>query len=377
MESQNFKFIAGLDHLRGFAALIIVFFHGTHFFLYKLQSQLPNIPENWPTSNNPLITLIIEGHSAVGLFFVISGFIFTTRLLNRSFDYKNFYTNRFIRTYPLFIVILSLGLLIYPENISLSSVSQTLLFLSNKISAFNGGQFTYVFWSIAVEWHFYFIFPILIYLLRKYDYIGLLFIIILFELIRFSIYYFKHELRIISYWTLVGRIDQFIIGMLAGKYWIENIKLIKFKKSLIISSIILILLNSFIFNAIRGATSNHAIWIIWPTLEALSWALFLICYLNIANQLNIFIKDLFNYLGRISYSIYMVHFIVIFYFIEYNFLFKFFNIDLILNSMLNTLIFVIPVTILVSSLTYKLIELPFLNLKKFSLQLNIQNHGKF
>ena len=118
MESQNFKFIAGLDHLRGFAALIIVFFHGTHFFLYKLQSQLPNIPENWPTSNNPLITLIIEGHSAVGLFFVISGFIFTVRLLNRNFNYKNFYINRFIRTYPLFLVILSLGLLIYPENIS-------------------------------------------------------------------------------------------------------------------------------------------------------------------------------------------------------------------------------------------------------------------
>ena len=165
--------------------------------------------------------------------------------------------------------------------------------------------------------------------------------------------------------------------MLAGKYWIENIKLIKFKKSLIISSIILILLNSFIFNAISGATSNHAIWIIWPTLEALSWALFLISYLNIANQLNIFIKDLFNYLGRISYSIYLINFIVIFYFIEYNFLFKFFNIDLILNAMLNTLIFVIPVTILVSSLTYKLIELPFLNLKKVSLKLNIQKHGKF
>jgi peptidoglycan/LPS O-acetylase OafA/YrhL len=272
---------------------------------------------------------------------------------------------------------LSLGLLIYPENISLSSISQTILFLSNKISAFNGGQFTYVFWSIAVEWHFYFIFPILIYLLKKYNYIGLAIIIFLFELIRFTIYYFQHELRIISYWTLVGRIDQFIIGMLVGKYWIENLKLIKFKKSLIISSIILILLNSFIFNAINGATSNHVIWILWPTLEALSWALFLISYLNIANELNIFIKELFNYLGRISYSIYLIHFIVISYFIEYNFLLKFFNIDPILNAMLNTLIFVIPVTILVSSLTYKLIELPFLNLKKFSLQFNTQNHGKF
>jgi peptidoglycan/LPS O-acetylase OafA/YrhL len=165
--------------------------------------------------------------------------------------------------------------------------------------------------------------------------------------------------------------------MLAGKYWIENLKLIKLKKSLIISSIILILFNSFIFNAISGATSNHVIWIFWPTLEALSWALFLISYLNIAHQLNIFIKDLFNYLGRISYSIYLIHFIIISYFIEYNLLFKFFNINPILNAILNTLIFVIPVTILVSSLTYKLIELPFLNLKKFSLQFNTQNHGKF
>jgi len=80
MLSYNTEYYPRLDHLRFFAAMIVVIGHSL------------SLPFN-------------IGHSGVTLFFVLSGFIFTliTNGGEKKIDYKKFIYNRILRIYPLFI----------------------------------------------------------------------------------------------------------------------------------------------------------------------------------------------------------------------------------------------------------------------------------
>ena len=68
MKSSNFGYIPALDHLRGLAALLVLYFHSCHLIAHKLQSDVPYDLSFWPRANNPFSSLILEGHTAVSLF---------------------------------------------------------------------------------------------------------------------------------------------------------------------------------------------------------------------------------------------------------------------------------------------------------------------
>ena len=103
MKSSNFGYIPALDHLRGFAALLVLFFHGCHLITHKLQSDVAYNLSFWPLAENPFTSLIIEGHTAVSLFFVLSAFVFTVGSSQRELNFVGFYRKRLLRTYPLFL----------------------------------------------------------------------------------------------------------------------------------------------------------------------------------------------------------------------------------------------------------------------------------
>ncbi|MEQ8955744.1 MAG: acyltransferase family protein, partial [Gammaproteobacteria bacterium] len=173
MKSINFGYIPALDHLRGFAALLVLFFHGVHFISHKIAYGTPYDPANWPTAQNPFSSLAIEGHTAVSLFFVLSGFVFTVGSFEKKLNFVGFYRNRFLRTYPLFLFFLFLGIAFTPGAFSASGLLQSIFFLANSETAINGGAFTFVFWSIAVEWHFYLVFPLLLFMLQRKGWLRL------------------------------------------------------------------------------------------------------------------------------------------------------------------------------------------------------------
>ena len=159
MKSTNFGYIPALDHLRGFAAVLVLFFHSSHFISHKLIYGTPYDPANWARAGNPFSALAIEGHTAVSLFFLLSGFVFTVGSLQKKLNYLGFYRNRLLRTYPLFLFFLILGIAFNTENFTIIALLQSVFFMANSDTAINGGVFTFVFWSIAVEWHFYLLFP--------------------------------------------------------------------------------------------------------------------------------------------------------------------------------------------------------------------------
>jgi peptidoglycan/LPS O-acetylase OafA/YrhL len=184
--------------------------------------------------------------------------------------------------------------------------------------------------------------------------------IAVFLVIRIIAYYQGADMRDISYWSIIGRIDQFLIGMLAGIFYRS-----KFQQSgrfdlLAVFGLILVLGSLFVFNQFGGGGQNNYVWIFWPTLEAAAWALFVLGYLSIARHYPSFVNKSLVALGAVSYSIYLVHYVVLDFFMQRN-LDTLLQLDSPLGTaVLNVCVIIMPLVIGISAVTYFCIERPFL-----------------
>lgn len=143
-----------LDGLRGIAVLVVFLSHSSGFN----QRILPGL--NFRSL----------GHLGVYLFFALSGFMLAYGLLGRSrTPFLGFYARRFLRIAPLYYLI-----------VTLTFVMQNVLHSSNFCwLQIDGGWIGYVrhllflqgdsvFWTIAAEFQFYFILPVLVWLLVRF-----------------------------------------------------------------------------------------------------------------------------------------------------------------------------------------------------------------
>lgn len=80
MQSKNFGYIPALDHLRGFAALLVPYFHGSHFIYHKIVFGTPYEPVNWPLAGNPLSALGTVSYSIYLAHFVVLNFFMERNL---------------------------------------------------------------------------------------------------------------------------------------------------------------------------------------------------------------------------------------------------------------------------------------------------------
>jgi peptidoglycan/LPS O-acetylase OafA/YrhL len=139
--------------IRGLAALSVVVWHVEGY-----KAALP------PVFNTP-------GRVAVWTFFGISGYVIAYgfirgRYLLRLPDLRDFYTNRILRIYPLFV---ALSLLAW--GTALAASGQNPLALSDVPAQFFAVQFNHayilsgVFWTLGVELQFYLLAPLLVLLL--------------------------------------------------------------------------------------------------------------------------------------------------------------------------------------------------------------------
>jgi peptidoglycan/LPS O-acetylase OafA/YrhL len=146
-----------LDGLRAFA---VIFTMITHF--------------TWSTHG--LLAFIPWGLMGVRLFFVLSGFLITSILLrtrseeNRSVELRTFYARRVLRIFPVYYVTIFVAFLlnIHPFR---QTVAWHLAYLSNFHQIFlapPGDPITHL-WSLAVEEQFYLVWPcLMLFLPRRY-----------------------------------------------------------------------------------------------------------------------------------------------------------------------------------------------------------------
>ena len=353
MESKNIKYIPGLDHIRAYAAILVVIYHtirivGTHSV------------DTWIYTKNFLSALLIEGHTGVALFMVSSGFIFFNISYGKEIYYWKFMLNRIFRIYPLFIFMLIVGISIYPSNF-IFFLQSILGFANITQSQIDAGPFSNLIWTISVEFSFYLIFPILMKITqKKINYLKLITMFLIFRICGFLL---TNTVVEFSYFTILGRIDQFLIGMFTSLLYIKykDLKILKNKYINLIFltfSIIIIFLVMFTFNQLGGWPVEKWWKVIWVDVEAIIWSTFIFFYLKVFNK-RIF---LLNKLGELSFSMYLIHYVVILIFFIRKSYFIFTTNGLV-NSILNSLFFVIPITIFISYFTYNLVEKPFLSMR--------------
>lgn len=149
----------GLDGLRGVAALAVVAFH------LGYSAISPN------------------GYTGVDVFFALSGFLITSLLLrehrrHQAIDLRRFYIRRVLRLYPALLAlclgVVALGLVTGEEQV-VPAAAAALLYLANWwIYTGHEAPLLEHTWTLAIEEHFYVVWPILLILLlqRRLRWLG-------------------------------------------------------------------------------------------------------------------------------------------------------------------------------------------------------------
>lgn len=367
---KNKKHFYNLDALRFLAAFSVFIFH----FVQELKSIFPELINSGIFKKVQMITS--KGTLGVNFFFVLSGFlitylIFEEQKLKNKFNLKNFLIRRFLRIWPLYFIIIIIGFYLFPlifnDYSTVHSPLYYITFLANfdeiNVGLYDSINFLTAPWSVAVEEQFYLFWGLFMFLLFKLR--TKAFPIILIGLIIFSIgfsYLNINDPRVIYYHTFSVMSNILIGAGLAYFYFNKANFLIKIRTLNKISIILIYLLGGFIILFKNKIFIGQLI-----PFEHLIISLFFafIIYDQIELK-HSFYKigkvKLFNYLGKISYGLYLYHLIVIFIMTK-----LFNNFVEISNLIVYTIIFFvisISLTILVSSISYRFIEKPFLKLKQ-------------
>jgi peptidoglycan/LPS O-acetylase OafA/YrhL len=319
MQSNNFVF-KGFNSLRFFASMLVVLHHGE---TVKKKQSLPHF-ENFP--------LLKNGATAVEFFFVLSGFLITFLLLKeyeakRNINVGNFYMRRVLRIWPLYFILVVLGLIVVPVFFQIINLNNPhvlpffeafllyVLFLPNLVNILYGGGLLQPLWSIGIEEQFYLLWAPAVKFFRKYL-PAILVSVIIFRLTFYTWYFFEPEKNIFMRVLQTMQFECMATGGIAA-YWVwkgQNLKKIHGWEwlfgGLILTKILLHeYISESIFGAFYEATLFHPVF--RTTLWSAIFAGFIVCVGTKENSLFRMENKLMEKVGEWSYGIYMYHLIVI------------------------------------------------------------------
>jgi peptidoglycan/LPS O-acetylase OafA/YrhL len=332
--NHSLKYNSSLDGLRGIAILLVLFFH------------------IWPD-------VFSFGYVGVDIFFVLSGFLITqiivTKLDNNSFSFKEFYRNRIRRIFPAMIFVVFVTLLIgylilIPNEFGVLGrhAKSALLFFQNFRLISEVGYWDQAatlkpllhFWSLSVEEQFYLLWPFLlfgIYKARLNLLVSVGLVLVLFISIGFiiEIDHFYHSLA--RFWELALGGFAYI---LSSRFNLNSLNKFKF------------LVFIFFILSIASAFGNDSVSFLTTLMVTIFTALVLIVLKENSNT-KILSSKFLVFFGLISFPLYLWHYV----FISYLH---------ILNYDVSNFAFeVIFISILLSYLTYRYIELYFRSQNSF------------
>lgn len=335
-------------------------FHARNFLNYDSERQWGDF-------------LFNHGHIGVPIFFIISGFImvYTTNIDSRDSiaNVKDFLIKRIIRVVPLYYLF-TFGWIVITHTASLyllnidgfSKLIHALLFLPTGDT-----PPLYVGWTLNYEMFFYFIFAISLFFKKKaYYFIYSVLLILVFIVPLFSVkspetlflhsskHYFDSNYLIL----ITNRILLFFLfGVLMGNTYSK----IALNKQ---ASVVVLLISLFLFTIYYFNIGSSFIYdIIFCGLLVFS-----IIHFDKAHSKIQFGKYL-RYLGDISYSMYLIHPLIIIYLPG---ILKKMNLHFIVESKLLFVLFIIT-TIVSSSISYNLIEVQLTKYIKRKFNLSVSH----
>jgi len=339
-------YLSNLDGMRAISIILVLIYHGSWFYLG------PESPEH-----NPYIwhNFLKQGITGVYIFFSISGFLITSRILQEikvygNFSGKNFYVKRFFRIFPPFYFFLSILIILKWTSVIninwkdiISSATFTRIYFGDTLS-----WFTAHIWSLCIEEHFYIVLSLffLFFKLKNIKWITLLSTFVLFAI---SKWLFMHKGQFES--SNIREYFKVFEGMV---YMFPAVffAFITFEKKNLgfrpwHTSILLLLISVCIFIPFSGKTY------ILPWL--ISLGVIASCY-HPPKFLSSFLSNkILAYIGKISYSLYLWQ----------QLFFTPFNQDTVISTL--PFFFKVVLTFGFAVFSYKYIEFYFIKMgKKFS-----------
>ena len=349
---------SGVEILRFFSSILILFWHYQHF-AYVHYSKSLEFEKHLQPFYKFFSYFYKYGYLSVYIFWLVSGFIFFyvyyDKVNKSKYKFYNFLTNRFARLYPLHFI--SLLLVLFMQYLYFEIYNEYYVYKYNDLKHFilniffishwglqEGYSFNGPIWSVSVEIIIYFIF----FFLTKnfkilFNFILGFIIYLLFLIINPSI----SNCVILFYIGGYLSLSKFNYKVFGKNKFIKNLNLI----NITISTVVII----FIYSINDG--KYHTI------LKYLCVIYALIVSANLDYIIKILkLNSVFNYLGSLTYSIYLMGFpiqILIF------LLYSLFQIKL--NYQDPVLFFLyFCLVLLISHISFKYFELPIkIKIKKY------------
>ncbi|MCC4105228.1 acyltransferase family protein [Serratia ureilytica] len=362
MTSLKMRHIKELDGLRGLMALWVVAGHA--------YEAIPSMTKIIP------ITLLND--FAVDVFIVLSGFVIFNLLNKGKLSYKKYITQRWMRLFPIYLVVLAASIssmYFYREILTIAPFSpstehriyQVDTYLSNQIShllphifllqgviperilPLAGTTIVGQAWSASVEWQFYLIAPVLFVFLSKLMaspsnrafLLAFSFLVVMILLSKIL-----HNKAFAG-----GSMASFLIGFISFFFYrdiLPSITLAKLKTIsflVVVSSILLL----------KKDCIGYVIWFV---------TFFAVLIGMKSERGNLITKSFDNKImqivGKVSYSVYMVHMLVIYFSL---YLFVALEVNVGFGYLMLVPISII-VSLIISMVTFKFIEQPMMNLGK-------------
>jgi peptidoglycan/LPS O-acetylase OafA/YrhL len=226
------------------------------------------------------------------------------------------------------------------------------------------------------ELQFYLLFPALLLFLSRYGARYYLKIICVLIALRAAVYFLTGTVHHLAFFSIFGALDIFLFGALAAAAY-ARIPPRQFPGWTI--AVAFVLINAIIYvvharasffhfdfdHITTDGTSRSAIWILWPTAQGAMFAAFILVYLK--SSFTPPFSAALAYLGKISYSLYAWHTIIFLGLVRahWNFLAPF--------EM--GLLVVLPLAVVISHFSYRLIEQPFLEMRVRYIKPGVATHA--
>jgi len=371
-------YFSGLNGLRFIAATVVIFHH------IEQNKYWLDFPSVWGQAGIVGNFVDALGHKAVSFFYVLSGFLISYLLLDENrksgtINVGKFYVRRILRIWPLYYLLVVVAFLFLPSILNMGDYPDQIatefrvillvlyVFMLPNLARLTSQTVIGMnqAWSIGVEEQFYIIWPILVKRFKT-NFLNFLLCFIVIKmgigLLLMGAYEFSLVPEsfmskmpiIIKFWNLL-QIEQMAVGAIGAYYLFHNNE--KFLK--------------FIYNPLSGIIAI----IIWAFimvsglhffgLTVVEGLVFLVITMNFSlnNKFPIKLEGKWiNFMGNISYGIYMYHTLVIA--IVLKFISPYFQ-DMG-NVVFNIVLYVLAtiITWVLAAVSYKMFEMPFLKLKE-------------
>ena len=301
----------------------------------------------------------------IHIFFVLSGFLITYLMLHeekvtKKFNLLNFYRRRILRIWPLYYLIMIIGVFVLPFISDTfyfnGAIIPNFIFLNNftDFEPANVG----ITWSVAIEEQFYFVWPIIFLLIKNKKKLLVFCLLIFVHSLVFKLMHYKTDY---TYAHTFGNTIFLMTGCVGGVLFMKYEH--KIKSSFIgVSKFIylnILIIAFLIILPVFHVFFNFLCILVLP-----------VCYLTLILNLTINSNNkssLLAKMGKYTYGMYLYHLTIL---IFVKIIFDFINLDYTNSAGINFIIALLAffITLAVSIISYNYFERPFLKLKsRFSM----------